>query len=234
MESTIKVQDETILSLRAELEKSNNIVTVLNQALSDTKINFKIEKENLEIAHKKEVKSWKKDLGLAQKNHIKLEKKFVELEKSELGMSRSIVTTDSTFFNPDAFIEEKTVVCTMCGDEIYEYIPDYFCGLMMNPTCQQCHKSQLIQNPFEAFPENQMPTSMISHWTPPTNYDISSHENLPSMTSHYTRAFKTSSIWSLMSRRFEELKSLIEACSQDIRESKNKFGNDIDGMNDKR
>ena len=78
----MKVQQETINSLKLALQKARDSAVVLNQALLENKDNFKKEMEYIAYTHKKEVWSWKRDLGEARKNHIKLEKKFTTLQES--------------------------------------------------------------------------------------------------------------------------------------------------------
>ena len=53
----------------------------LNKALSDYRLKFEAEKSVLIKEHKANVKIWKKDLGAASSNQIKLERKVAMLEE---------------------------------------------------------------------------------------------------------------------------------------------------------
>ena len=241
LESNLKDQNETISSLKMELEKSRNSAVVLNQALMKAKTDFKNEKEYLLSVHKKEVKGWKKDLGEAVKNHMKLEKKFNLLanhnsdtesrKPQKLCMPKNNVATDTTCKQSKSVIEEDSVICSLCGNVIVEYIPDYFCGLKINPACQQCYNSDSKDDPFGAFSGKSMPTSMNSHWIPPnigTGTPSSSLSNFPSFVSHYVKLNEPTEEESPLSReQFEELKTVLLKYFENIENKLDQLNNNL-------
>jgi len=247
LELILADRNDTISSLKKELEKSKDSAIVLNQALVKVKTDFKNEKEYLLSVHKKEVKGWKKDLGEAIRNHKKLERKFNSLADQNIDnnngtdrrkpqilcMPKTYVTTDSTSKQGKSVIEEDSVICSLCGNVIVNYIPDYFCGLKINPACQQCYNSDSKGDPFEAFSGKSMPTSMISHWIPPNigTGTPNSLSNFPSFVSHYVRLEDATEEESPLSREQDITREHYEGLKTLLLEYVETIGNKLDQLN---
>ena len=69
----------------------------------------------------------------------------------------------------------------------------YFCGEAIDPACNQCKADanladcDMTLDPFDSFYESEMPTYMVTHWTP-TNITFNRKDsllNLPSLQAHY-------------------------------------------------
>ena len=106
-----------IESLKHATQVAREISNKLHKELSDTKIKFNKEKAATFKEHKAEVKAWKKDLGEANKEKIKLQKKLNQEVPN-------FVTTTPPVSAPPTF--ESEVICSICTDPIIGYRPKYF------------------------------------------------------------------------------------------------------------
>ena len=88
----------------------------VHNELSDTKLKFGEQRAAILKKHKAEVKAWKKDLGEANKERIKLQNKF----SKEVAILVTTTTT-SPVSAPPSF--EPEVVCSICADPIIGYKP---------------------------------------------------------------------------------------------------------------
>ena len=59
---------------------------------------------------------------------------------------------------------EASCYCSICALEIENYVPDYFCGELINPACNACKdKADIVMDPFSSFPADGLPCSLLSH-----------------------------------------------------------------------
>ena len=72
----LHVRDLEIANLKVENKATKEASEKLNNALGELRTKFKDEKKALLKEHRIEIKSWKKDLGQANSNLIKLGKKL--------------------------------------------------------------------------------------------------------------------------------------------------------------
>ena len=91
----------------------------------------------------------------------------------------------------DASIEPHTlecqsseVICTICATTIPHFAPEYFWGEMINPACIKCRGDDHDEDPFKSFPYG-MPSSMVSHWSPPNFPHVQNLGSISSLRSHY-------------------------------------------------
>ena len=105
LETIQKLEDELVLrgkiikSLELDLAKSREMTSKLNIALNESSIKHKEEKSLILKEHKAEVKMWRKDLGEANRKHIKLEKKF-----DMLSTVKPVAPTKQEALGPDAIL----------------------------------------------------------------------------------------------------------------------------------
>ena len=79
LKHTLHVRDLEIANLKVENKAAKEASQSLNKTLGEMRTKFKDEKKALLKEHRIEIKSWKKDLGQANSNLIKLEKKLESL-----------------------------------------------------------------------------------------------------------------------------------------------------------
>lgn len=106
----------------------------------------KEEKATLLKEHKSEVRAWKKDLGEANKNIIKLEKKITMLKNapitSDQPSSKILDSSHSTLVpNLSNTGTDPDTLCSICADTIPNYKAKYFLGETFNPACVNCDDS---------------------------------------------------------------------------------------------
>ena len=76
LEAKIQYRDTTIENLEIAAAKAKESAVMLNKMVNDNRMKFEEERLVMYKEHKAEVKSWKKDLGEANRKHLNLEKKF--------------------------------------------------------------------------------------------------------------------------------------------------------------
>ena len=196
-----KEKDETIKNLEAERKSAREAAILINKVHNDTRISFENEKLDLFKKHKLEVKTWKRDLGKMTKKCINMERKLQSLElKTSTNTSR-----ESYQDHFSQVLKKKTVViqpspedlsaqlcyCSICATWIEKYVPEYFYGERINPTCMSCKGNDDNPDPFSSFPVDGMPSSLASHWNPSTDTEFSFNQfnlaSMASMRSHYVR-----------------------------------------------
>ena len=187
LEIFLSNREETIKSLESAGTSARAAVTALNTKLVEKVNEFKVEKNEVIKEHEREVKEWKRDLGKARKVQKKLQKKLDALEAKEATDEESLQAADQT-------IDLDWYECySICASSIVDYVPQYFCGQLVNPVCEQCCRDanvfidDQLSDPFSSFSNSHMPSSMVSHWTPPCNNKRQSLLNTPSMNAHYVR-----------------------------------------------
>ena len=81
------------------------------------------------------------------------------------------------------------ICCTICANQIVDYLPKYFCGSTISPVCKNCKKEANLaignesDDPFTSFSAEGMPSTLVSHWTLFT-FSSQSHSFIPSLK-HY-------------------------------------------------
>ena len=85
------------------------------------------------------------------------------------------------------FLQEE--LCSICGKEIPNYIPDYFMGERINPACSQCkvYNTDDDEDPYGSFPESEMPVTLVSHWSQPPTLQKQSMSSFMSLRAHYIK-----------------------------------------------
>ena len=177
------------------MQKINTSVGVRIRALET-------EKNEIINDYGKEVKSWKKELENANKNHLNLKKKL-EILTVDRNSASHIDLDDSSPSNfafsvsaPSNFIQPNLAKCNICAADITDYLPEYFCGEAISPACNRCKKEanledyEMTPDPFESFLHAEMPFSMVSYWTPANTsyYSKQTFLNIPSFVPHYVLA----------------------------------------------
>ena len=192
----LRAQENVIHDLELANKNATEAAKQLNKMLNDNRAMFEKEKAQILKDHKKEIKAWKKDLGLANSNHIKLEKKFALLEATAESESNVPVMTSESHpiivkkppkaYEEEFMRKEEGEYCSLCAILIENYIPDYFCGEMMNPCCLKCKGSDdSASDPFSSFPDPVMPLTLASHWIQPPKNHTRSLSSFPSLRTHY-------------------------------------------------
>ena len=234
LEETLKEKDDIITNLEALNVSSKAVADKLNKHLVEKIGTFDTEKKLLIKEYEGQVKMWRKELGNANRKHIKLQKKFEHLEISATRFDNTLVLNEvSKLARPDVTERYKdsecissfvpvTVVpvdsCSICAAEINDYVPEYICGLAMDPACDVCKReanldsSDLSPDPYSSFSADGMPVSLVSHWFPPHSKAPQSLHTIPSLRSHHVSDSKLEKItlkgdlWQKLEAQFQEEK----------------------------
>ena len=197
LENMLEERDDTILKLEVACKMARESATTLNNIVNENRIKFEKEKLALFMEHKNEVKMWKRDLGNTIRKHRNLEEKIKALEnrhKEDPGLEAiSLLILDvnddysSVSNSHDLFNGE---ICSICSRQIANYIPDYFCGEKINPTCADCNSNEDFTDTFSSFRITEvntpdLPPSLLAHWdyTPKNVYSGAGY--IGSFRSHY-------------------------------------------------
>ena len=76
LQTMLHDREEAYKELESRYNSASQSAVVLNKIINENRVKYEEEKLMLFKDHKNEIKSWKKDLGKANKKHIKLENKF--------------------------------------------------------------------------------------------------------------------------------------------------------------
>lgn len=220
LEKALKEKEETIQNLEAANTAAVAAATKLNKAVTEQRCLHEQERNNLVKEYKGQVKLWKKELGQLNRKHINLQRKFEHSQMPSRSQTcPSILASDSRDREPDPLActtEELKVRCSICSNEIVDYVPDYFCGLIINPACDDCKKAANLfiedqdPDPYSSFPDYNLPPSLISHWIPPHSTVSSNLLNLPSLRAHYVHLPNPGSSFLSMDEVFQEFKRLMD------------------------
>ena len=190
----LKDREDCYDDLEARYESASKSAVMLNKIINDNRVRFEEEKLAIFKEHKNEVKAWKKDLGNANKKHIKLEKKFDALINNNVAVQHQQIVNLQTDIKSQAkkeaaqatcFSMESNVLCCICSAPIFDYVPDYFLGEKFNPACSKCKNEP--PDPYSSFPVTGPPYSLVSHWIPPYFKELTSLSHSSSFRSHYVR-----------------------------------------------
>ena len=186
---TVKEKEDIIYKLEKANQTARLVADRLNKALTDTRVSFEQEKNIILKEHKVDIKSWKKDLGKARQNQIKLEKKLELLQNTNIYKETVISEHDSKCSASDVPPSTEVVetTCSICAIPIPNFIPSYFCGEQINSVCEKCLDSSQYDDPFASFSESGMPPSLASHWLPITYLLNQNPGSLSTMRSHCFR-----------------------------------------------
>ena len=195
LEFMVQCRDTTIKNLEIAATKAKESAVMLNKMVNDNRIKYEEEKLAMYKEHKSEVKSWKKDLGEANRKHLTLEKKFNILKATEKTneqgkKAKQLLTSAEPSVDLTLAVGVDTKeICSICGQHILNFIPDYFMGEKINPACFDCNVKADVNygtDPFSSFPDTAMPYSLVSHWTsPPFINPTNSIGSIPSLRAHY-------------------------------------------------
>ena len=168
LESKNREIDDLKMSSKVKAEVCNN----LRKELNESKTKFNKEKNEMIKTHKIEVKYWRKELGDEKKETVKLKEKLKVVENCENVTPESKKNKCKNkrmkeTIGPIISVAKPSVevICSICAQNIPDYIPEYFCGEELHPACAQCKKNTFSSSdPFSSFPTSAQPLSLVSHW----------------------------------------------------------------------
>ena len=170
LQQLLDKRDQNILDLKSAANTAQKVVNALNTKIIEKKTDFKKEKAKLLKDHRTEIKELKKKLGQANTKILKLQKANEASHESFVKHNNVRTTHEActTSVEPDFGTEpdfDLSPVCSLCGNRIDGYIPSYFMGNAINPTCTICDVTD-PDDPFVSFPTDGIPTSLAAHWIP--------------------------------------------------------------------
>ena len=187
LEKTLAERDRTIASLKIGQSTVQNVVKKLNTEVTENRKQFQDEKNIILKQNRAEVKVWKKELGQANSRIIKLEKKIKmsKVPSIKTSVSKASHPTEPTSEVIVEQIKDDMELCSICATRILNYTPKYFMGNMFNPACENCSEEEL--DPFSSFPSEDLPPSLVAHWSP--SLDVA--KNLPQQSFGHMSFFET-------------------------------------------
>ena len=105
LEENLVQQEEKISTLTISNQKGQELVKKLNQELNSLKLRHENEKKKNEREHHLEIKHWKKQLGNAKSDKVKLEKEIKRIEATSLQNVSG--ATEPTNFDPCESLSEN-------------------------------------------------------------------------------------------------------------------------------
>ena len=185
LRSDLQKCNSTICNLEVANKNATESAKILNKKSNETKKLHEEEKSVIFKEHRNEIKAWRKDLGKAVNNHLKLEKKLAALEAKDSLILASDQDPYSKTSSLNKLEDSQGEICTICSHFIPNYIPDNFMGEIINPACKQCKGSGEDGDIFASFPESGMSISLVTHWSPPPTFSTHNLGSLLSPRSHY-------------------------------------------------
>ena len=138
----IESQNIEIQDLEKCVKQKSDISKNLNKRISDLTVKFNKEKSEIFKEHKAEVKFWRKELGEETSKITKLEKELKAAERSKLDSSLKETPEQNMEASSNLkFSQDQVNVCTVCANNIKDYIPEYFMGDVMNAACEKCKEA---------------------------------------------------------------------------------------------
>ena len=215
-------QENTINELSRENRLARDATYAINKAHNDARVMYEKDKFQIFKQHKVEVKSWRRELGEMTRKHIKLEKKLKLLTEENVPVpTSSIERLDNLVLKEGVIelLEEDFDICSLCGVNIRNYVPDYFFGEIINPACIKC-KGPEILDPFSSFPDDGIPSSLSCHWIPALSdfysFTPSNLSTMPSMRAHYVRIPNPGSSFTAMEDVLQEFRVIWRAQRQEM------------------
>ena len=211
--------------LKEELDKSKltcstaqHVAQKLNKEMNDIRQKNKEENSLNKREYRREIKSWKKDLGQATSENIKLKKrlddyvaKFGDFKAEHLPKRKKKKQFHRLCSKGSMNSDEVT--CSICAAVIDDYVPRYFLGNKFNPACDNCHGKD-IDDPFSSFSEIGMPSSMVSYWNPVPSFNGNLQKksigSILSLRSHYVKIPRPGDRFISMEECLEIMKKVFE------------------------
>ena len=142
MEKNLKTREDTIRNLEIKNKAATAVADKLNSTMVECRSKFENDKANIIREQKGEVRTWKHELGIANKNHIKLQKKFDRLQTQSLNVNfTQDLSFEVTLPTKECQVEnallDSNTYCSICACQIDNYIQEYFYGEMVNPACER-------------------------------------------------------------------------------------------------
>ena len=219
-------RNATINNLEKEILVCKEATTTINNAYNNNRIKFENEKIELFKQHKNEVKSWRRELGDMTKKHKNLERKFNSLKAKDVN-SKDLVKIDSgvmedVIIAEPAYSPTSEIMCTICSIVIDNYIPVYFCGHEVNPACSRCRSDDVLLDPFYSFPNDDMPSTLVTHWIPISFFNNSRQygalSTITTLRSHYLKLPNPGGSFTSMEDLMQEFRVLLNKQSQAFKE----------------
>ena len=224
----LKVRDETIQNLKMSNLAAMSAAEKVKKALIDKVDDYSREKAELIKEYEDQVTVWRKEFIKADEKHTILEKKFDMLEidsiyctsdnhAEEMEPPYMEPDIDLTEFQQHENVNQKFInACSICAIQIFNRIPEYFCGEVVAPICDECKRyanlSDLEQtfDPFSSFPASGIPISLISHWIPPLAVSNQSFLSIPSLRAHYVQTLRPGDTFISMEEMLYEMKVFVD------------------------
>ena len=184
LKTTVEAKNCEIDDLKTSSKVKADVCNNLRRELNEVKTKFNKEKNEMIKNHKIEVKYWGKELGDEKKETVVLKKKLKVVEYCENGTPESKKKRGKETIAPivSVAIPSEAIICSICAQNIPDYIPEYFCGEELHPACVLCKENTFSSSdPFSNFPTSVQPPSLVSHWLLP--HETSPPRNPSSITS---------------------------------------------------
>ena len=138
LEGKIEEREDNIKELENAKKIAREGSNRINKELSECKLRFSQDIASIKKQHKSEVKAWRKELGEANKQKVKLQRELEKKkdEKTDKTEPPVLVKQSQVYQFPKA-----EVTCSICSEQIIDYKPKYFLGEPFNPACEQCDDS---------------------------------------------------------------------------------------------
>ena len=140
---SLEEQKQELLDMVACHNKLNEVNETLQREINNDKERAKAELDDSTKKLKVEIKSWRKELGEERKANIKLEKKLESIAKQHESMNKPESNYEAAEPEPPTSTLTSSEDCTICAEEIPNYIPKYFNGIEINPSCDDCQDPSL-------------------------------------------------------------------------------------------
>ena len=135
--NTIRNQNREIKDLEISFKNAKQASDKLNKEICRNRSKFEEEKATIAKLHKAEIKSWKRDFGEERKEKLKLEAKLKETTEQNRKASSNL----SNIQIGGQLSQDQGHVCSVCADNIEDYIPDYFMGDEVNAAFEKCKEA---------------------------------------------------------------------------------------------
>ena len=138
LENKIKERDENLQELEVANKIAREGTNRIRKELNESKKKFTQEKAMIFKEHKSEVKAWRKELGEANREKIKLKEKLEDKNDEKITKTNSPILVNEPLISQ---LPRSEISCSICSEEIIDYKPKYFLGEIFNPACNKCEDS---------------------------------------------------------------------------------------------
>ena len=159
---SLEEQKQELLDMVACHNKLNEVNETLQREIKNDKERAKAELDDSTKKLKVEIKSWRKELGEERKANIKLEKKLENIANKYEAMNKLEINDEAAEPEPPTSTLTSSEVCTICAEEIPNYIPKYFNGIEINPSCDDCQDCPLPSSVSSPCKPNMFPINLPS------------------------------------------------------------------------